>query len=105
MDANTYYINKHLAELDKEDRRESAIEARVEYLLKEDYCPYVYESFTEAMGEMHGSAFRVADIEKALKEEDFATLGKLIYQFNQEYWEKYARNSAEQWVDSPCDDY
>jgi hypothetical protein len=51
---NTYYLNRYLADIAKEDNRQSAIEELTEDLMEKgsEYYPWTLRNMIEALGEM-----------------------------------------------------
>lgn len=85
-------LNRYMKQLDKEDARESAIEARANELLHGEYSPVLPLNIAEAFGEM--SQDRLTQIALAMAIKSNNMTGSLVETFVREYWETLAREKA-----------
>jgi hypothetical protein len=108
MDANEFYLNQHLKEVEASDRAQDWKEKRVEELLSKegDYYPFNRENFQEAIAEL--------DLGKAILASSYAHVASVfpsessnrnfseyLIRIAREYW----KECAEKKVDVEYDDY
>ena len=108
-------LNHYLAQIDRNESREAAIERRTAELMTQDggYSPTDSGNFIEAVNELAADQKYAADLQmilagieqtvgKEATEAQYAYIGQRLAGFLKGYWTKYASNRAETEIDDSC---
>lgn len=96
--ANTYYLDKHLAELDRADRREAAIAANANDLLDGEYDPFEVNNFNEAMAEMTDR--EMAEVSSLMRDGKHPQASETLASHISGYWRTMAYEKSERLAES-----
>lgn len=91
----TIQLNRYLADLDREDRREAAIESHIEALMDidGDYDPYEVNNFNEALSELTDRELAV--VTELIRNQKHEAAAKLLDSHITVYWRNLAKSKAE----------
>lgn len=93
--ANTYYLDRHLAEIDRQDAIDAAIENHIASLIDAggEYDPYEFNNFSEGFGEI--SDGELAVIAGLMRLGHYEQSARLMDAAIKSYWKNLAKSKAE----------
>jgi hypothetical protein len=107
--ANELALDQYLRKLDRDDKREAAIEDCIDELMIGNYSPDDYSNFIEAVTEIDVETMKriILEIALAKRKTDkddadvhFLLAGRALSQAVFDYWTKSARSEAEHQIDT-----
>jgi predicted Zn-dependent protease len=99
-------LDRHLAEEERQTKQEEAIQQQADYLVEkgQDYYPFDYGNFGEALAEMpNGAKMALCAIAQVASEEPdnnhvHSMVATALLSYVREYWEGLALREAETYI-------
>lgn len=109
--AVTADLNRHLASLDHDAARETAVDQERDRLMEGEYSPSNFQNIMEAVSEMteEVSGDIAAGVRSAIEHKDtqarnlcYQVIGKNVAAFVEAHWKKAATTQAESNIEQSC---